>query len=198
MSYADKYGHLLETGTPVRTNQGDYGVVSSLFMKNNEQWATVQGPYMTGTKHEFPTHKIWKQDTDVGAQEGGSSKTLSELVNDWKGRQILHGGTWKEIVGVQAHGETNPNGAYTVTAHSFYLEGGDEIYEYESRLGQVSFQTRTPDEHTLQSGDATQDLDQQETTELYNQIIFGDHSVSTPAVTRPPRSCPPPNSLSSL
>ena len=97
MSYADKYGHLLETGTPVRTSDGDYGVVSSLFMKNNAPWATVQGPYMTGTKHEFPTRKIWKQGTDVGAEEGGSSRTLSELVNDWKGRQILHGGTWKEI-----------------------------------------------------------------------------------------------------
>ena len=178
MSYADKYGHLLETGTPVRTNDGDYGVVSSLFMKNNAPWATVQGPYMTGTKHEFPTRKIWKQGTDVGAEEGGSSRTLSELVNDWKGRQILHGGTWKKIVGVEEHGETNRQGVYRTTAHSFYLEGGDEIYEFDSRLSKVSFQTRTPDSQTLAktSTDATQDLDQQETGIIQRDNLRGPFS----------------------
>ena len=96
MSYADKYGHSLETGTAVRTSKGDYGVVSSLFMKSGEQWATVQGPYMSAGTHEFPTRNLWKQDTDVGAQEGGSSMFLQELVSNWKGRQILHDGTWKE------------------------------------------------------------------------------------------------------
>ena len=183
MSYADKYGHMLKTGTAVRTSKGDYGVVSSLFMKSGEQYATVQGPYMSAGTHEFPTRNLWKQDTD-GAQEGGSSMFLQELVSNWKGRQILHDGTWKEIVGVQEHGETNRNGVYTVTAHSFYLEGGDEIYEFDSRLSKVSFQTRTPSENVLTSTDATQDLDAEGTTALYNTILFGDQRAPRP-VTRP-------------